>query len=116
MLKLLTLSDVREILDDVECGDFRFRLTENEHGMFLQAELWRENVNTGEWEWGRGGKSYISPYSAENELIQRALGSCLAFVEHEVREHFKWRGRAIYNPHIDHKKQWEIANDREYRQ
>lgn len=36
-----------------------------------------------------------------SELVQTALKAVLTAVEHEVREQFLYRGRAIFNPHCD---------------
>ncbi len=84
---MLSFSEIERILNDINIPPYSFRLTENIHGeIFLQAIMWRENVNNGEWEWGRGGKNYVSRFSAINEILQMAFGACKAFSEHEIRD------------------------------
>lgn len=46
-----------------------------------------------------GRKWYISRHATASEVIQTVLAALLAAVEHEAREAFLYRGRAIFAPH-----------------
>lgn len=46
-------------------------------------------------------KWYVSHAACKNEIVQTALKCVLTSVEHEARERFKYRGRAIFGPHFD---------------
>ncbi len=48
-----------------------------------------------------GRKWVISPHATKSEIVQTALKAVLTAEEHEAREHFKYRGRAIFGPHYD---------------
>lgn len=37
----------------------------------------------------------------KSEVVATAMKAVLAAEEHEARELFKYRGKAIFNPHID---------------
>lgn len=106
---------LEEIVAELKCPPYRigaYQFDRNSAMWYIQARKWREDVDTGEWGEGHGGKYYISPYSTPEEIRQKALQACLAYAEHEVREAFTWNGRQIFGPHMDHNKLWEIANDK----
>lgn len=43
----------------------------------------------------------LSPNMTKSELVQTAMKAVLAAEEHEAREHFRYRGKCIFGPHID---------------
>ena len=49
----------------------------------------------------RGAKHYLSKWMCRQELVGKAYGAIRDAEEHEMRENFRYRGRSIYNPHID---------------
>ncbi len=49
---------------------------------------------------GKGGKAYVSPHATADEIVKKIFGLCMAYVEHETREGFKYKGRRIFDPHI----------------
>lgn len=77
---------------------------------YMQIECDRPDTFTGVMGVGRGGKSYLSPYMTNSEIVQRALGLGLSYVEHEFREGFTYKGKRIYGPHLDVEALWEIAD------
>ena len=109
-----TISQVEQVVGDIRCAildrGFSFRvsskhLAEGEVGIegksvFVQAEMWRKDHDTGEYGSGRTRKYYVSPFMSEGELVRTLLVSCLAYAEHEIREGFKYRDQTIYGPHI----------------
>ncbi len=104
--------DVEAILSEVECEPYDLRVVQvGDARMAIQARLYREDVETLAMSWGSGGKFYVSPWSTREEIVQKALGACLAYANHEVRERFLWRGRRIFGPHISHDRLWDIAED-----
>lgn len=48
-----------------------------------------------------GRKWYISKHMVKSEVVQTAFLAIRQFQEHELREGFRYRGKAIFNPHID---------------
>ena len=52
---------------------------------------------------------YISDKATRSEVVQTCLKIVLTAVEHEAREKFRYRGRAVYGPHIDVDALWEVC-------
>lgn len=77
---------------------------------YFQVASRRRDAITGEMGVGGGGKAYLSPHATRSELVQAAFGLYLAYVEHEAREAFHWRGRQVFGPHIDVLAHWEVSN------
>lgn len=98
----MTFEEALQIVCDVQCDPFRLHLHRFGTGdhWYLQASMERTCVTTGKTGVGRGGKYYVSSFSTEAELVQKCLAACLAYAEHEVREHFHYRGKRPFNPHI----------------
>lgn len=76
---------------------------------YYQIRCWRQDVITGKWDFGYGGKAYLSPHSADGELVQIIFGLYKGYWEHEARESFKWGGRRVFGPHIATEALWEVA-------
>jgi hypothetical protein len=50
---------------------------------------------------GSGRKWRLSAWMTKSEVVQTAFMAYLAWMEHEVRESFKYKGEAIFSPHYD---------------
>lgn len=84
--------------------------------LYLQVEHVRRDARTGEVGLGRGGKAYLSPAMTDSEVVRKAFQLCLAYEEHEVREHFLFRGRQVFGPHIDVEALWTVAEETDVRE
>lgn len=82
---------------------------------YYQVECERPDTFTGEMGIGRGGKAYLSPHMTTSELTRVIFGLFKAYEEHETREFFQWRGRAIFGPHIDSEALWRVAEELDFR-
>lgn len=76
---------------------------------YLQVAFRRPDAITGEVGVGYSGKSYVSEAMTVTEFLNAAMGVFLRLEEHECREAFRWRGRAINGPHVSAEARWEIA-------
>ena len=76
---------------------------------YLQVMFRRRDVVTQEMGIGYSGKSYVSEAMTVTEFLNAAMGVFLRLEEHECREAFSWRGRAINGPHVSAEARWEIA-------
>ena len=63
-------------------------------------------------EWA-GRKWRLSTFMTDSEIVQTALKAVLAAEEHEAREAFLYRGRAIFGPHFNVDRLWELSGDPE---
>lgn len=82
---------------------------------YYQVHCKRPDAYTGEVGWGYGGKAYLSPHANEAELVRTAFALFKAYDEHEVREGFRWKGRAIFGPHISVEALWEASEHLDFR-
>ena len=48
-----------------------------------------------------GRKWRLSSHMTDSEVVQTGLKAVLTALEHEARESFRFRGVAVYGPHID---------------
>ncbi len=68
---------------------------------YLQIEVSGKCAETGaQMEW-RGRKWFLSLHMTKSEVVQTAFLAVMTAAEHEVREHFKFRGQSIFSPHYD---------------
>lgn len=83
--------------------------------LYLQLQSARPDIFTQELGIGKSGKVYLSPHMIESELVAITFALCKGFEEHECREWFKYRGRAIYGPHISVDALYYAANQLAFR-
>lgn len=57
----------------------------------------------------RGAKHYLSPHMCRNEIVTSVKHAIDRAEMHEVNEWFRYRGRSIYNPHLDPDALAEVA-------
>lgn len=123
---MLTFKDVEGIVAEVQCEPYRLHLSSieavrddrpvaEEDVWYLQAHLYRQDTDTNEMGWGHGGKYFITPHMAIGEIVKKCFVACRDYAEHEVREAFQWKGRAILGPHIDIFALWNVAETTEHR-
>lgn len=48
-----------------------------------------------------GGKRWLSPHMCRQEIVGQCFGAFKDAEDHELREWFRYKGAAIYGPHID---------------
>jgi hypothetical protein len=83
--------------------------------LYLQVECDRPDVYTGLAGVGHGGKAYLSEHMTDGEIVRRAFSLFMAYEEHECREWFQWRSRAVFGPHISTEALWSVADQMDYR-
>lgn len=49
----------------------------------------------------KSGKKHLSPHMCRQEIVGAVFGLIKDAESHEMREWFRYRGAAIYNPHLD---------------
>lgn len=76
------------VLADITCGDLRFATD----GMKLRIE--DASGWTGRW-W------LIEDGATESDVVRTAFKAALTWEEHELRERFRYRGNAVFGPHMD---------------
>lgn len=89
------------LLGCVEFRDWDFEVVEKGGCLFLRVAFDAPCNHTGELSRQTGRKWYLSPYMTDSEIVGTALKAALTAVEHEAREEFRWREKAIFGPHFD---------------
>lgn len=98
------------ILKDVQYKDGWSFFVSGAPDFYLQVRL-----TDAEGKKYTGRKWRLSNFMTRSELVQTALGAILACEEHETREAFRWRGRAIFGPHFDVHALWLASEYKEVR-
>lgn len=60
----------------------------------------------------KSGKRYLSKHMCRQEIVGVVFGLIKDAEEHETREWFRYRGAAIFNPHLDPDVLAEVARKR----
>jgi hypothetical protein len=90
------------IVDSLQCQGVAFKVARNGDHPYLQVcNLSGTCSVTGKSLPWYGRKWLLSYHMTDGEVVQTALMAALAAAEHEVRETFKYLGKAIYGPHLD---------------
>jgi hypothetical protein len=105
------LERVQSLADRVEFRDnYRLRVERDYRGVFVQVQCWRPDTFTSAYDWGAGGKAYLSPHAVDSEIFATFFGLFKSYEEHEVREAFRVDGKRIYGPHIDYRALQAVAD------
>ncbi len=86
---------------DVKFPGYKFCVHRHDAHIYLQAEFHSPCTNTGQLTLQKTRKWQLSEHMTESELIQTAFKCVLTALEHEAREQFTYKGRAVYGPHFD---------------
>ena len=100
---MLTPLDITEIVSKLSYRDWNFRVLEKGDGFLLQIQFMAPDSESpnGEPKLQSCRKWYVSQYATKNEVIRTAWKAVMAAVEHEAAEAFLYRGKAVFNPHVD---------------
>lgn len=85
-----------EVLSQIQYLDWSFEV-----GFDADASPWLRVVFEADGSEQKGRKWRLSPHMVRSELVQTTMLAVMTAVEHEAREHFRYRGHAIFGPHFD---------------
>ncbi|KUZ70706.1 hypothetical protein WI40_14070 [Burkholderia ubonensis] len=99
----MKIEEMRELLRDIRFLDYTFLVVQPVRGgsPYLQASYVEPDVVTGAPEAQSTRKWQLSLHMTKSEFVQTAFKCCLTSMEHRAREHFRYRGAAVYGPHFD---------------
>lgn len=100
---MITFSEIRDALNECSYPGFGFHVGTEDGGdvpPYLQV-VCADGVDnvTGQPSSWRGRKWRLSWYMTKSEVVQTAFFAVMTAIEHEARERFTYRGRAIFQPH-----------------
>lgn len=102
--------EIESILANVSFKDWSVVVRADERP-YLQVYFGADCSVDGEAKAWRGRKWYLSSHMVKSEIVQTAFAAVLMAVEHEAREHFLYRGRAVFGPHFDVDALWNVATE-----
>lgn len=92
----------RTWLEAVQYENYTFFVVQRDDCLYLQASFLAPNYcKQGQPETQYTRQWMLHPDMTNSELVGTALKLVLTSVEHEAREAFTYRGRAIYGPHYN---------------
>jgi hypothetical protein len=91
----VTAYEMTEVLGAIAYKDWAISLGHDDNRPYLQVAFHADGVVH------HGRKWFLSRHMTKSEVVQTALMAVLAAEEHEAREHFRYRGRAIFGPHFN---------------
>jgi hypothetical protein len=97
-----TVQEIRAIVAECSFEDWQIEVRMDGTRPFLQVHVLNgKDAETGlPMEW-TGRKWMLSPHMCKNEIVATAFKAVMTAMEHEVRELFRYKGVAIFNPHQD---------------
>lgn len=96
-----SISYYRYLLKDIKFGEYVFNVVEDQSFAYLQASYMDRDIVTGELEMQFTRKWQLSPFMTKSEFVQTVFKCVLTSAEHRTREHFRYKGIAVFGPHFD---------------
>lgn len=98
-------------MGQVAFADWKFHVggVDDRGELYLQIKFDAPCSKTGEGNSWSGRKWRLSRHMVKSEIVQTAFLAVLTAMEHETRENFLYRGRAIFAPHFDVDAMWGMA-------
>jgi hypothetical protein len=98
--------EIADILDKIQYqmsnGEYvKFKFLFDENLAYLQIRANLEDNETGVKSLQSGRKWILSQHMTKTEIVRTAWKAVQAFEFHEMEERFKYKGKAIFNGHID---------------
>ena len=82
--------------------EFSIRLDTHPEGRFYIQIRQESTCNRTGKPYNEGGRKWdLSQHMTESEVVFTAWKAYLTFIEHEAREQFHYKGKKIFDPHID---------------
>ncbi len=108
---MITTQQMQDILALVDYKtDWAFHIGVMGTGDIIVSTYMQVQFIAGGETW-RGRKWLLSPHMTEGEVVQTALMACLAAEEHEAREAFRYKGKALFGPHLSLQALLQVADD-----
>lgn len=111
----LTKAEIEVIVSDIGFNDWKFRVDESNGRVYVQIQFYDSCSITGEPQLQKCRKWFLSEWMVKQEVVRTCWKAVEAAVVHEAQEQFKYKGRAIYGPHIDPDALWKVARQVDYR-
>lgn len=98
------VSKIEGWLMDVKYANWDLNVKLDGDRPYLQVGFWEADHTVEEGSapaYQTGRKWVLSPHMTKSEVIQTAFKAIMTAEEHETREKFKYKGRAIFGPYFN---------------
>ena len=95
---LIMIERIENLVSQIKYKDWDIIVAPMGGGHSIQVVLSSFDPQTGA-PW-RGRKWYISNFMTDEEIVSTIFKAILTAEEHECRENFLFKGKAIYGPHL----------------
>lgn len=82
--------------------------------VYLQVSFPSTCSETGEKKQFRARKWILSIHMTKSEFVQTYFKAILTAEEHEAREHFKYKGESVFNPHFHIERLYQLCEDKRF--
>ena len=94
--------EMQAIVDACYFPGFAFSVIVDGRGaVYLQGSYVQPDIITSKPEVQKTRRWFLSPAMVKSEIVQTVFKCVLTSVEHQAREHFKYKGERIFGPHYD---------------
>jgi hypothetical protein len=113
----MTIAEMELVVDDCKYlgRTFEVSVSPTTQAIYLRASYWEDDTVTGKLEKQFTRRWLLSPEMTKSEIVATAFKCVITSMEHQAREWFTYKNRAIYHPHHDVDKLLEICETREVR-
>lgn len=91
----------KEILSQIKYKDWLFVLGGLPDRPYLQVRFLTECARGAGYQHQHGRKWMLSPHMTRSEVVATAFKAVITAEEHEARELFKYKGKAVFCAHYD---------------
>ncbi len=95
------LHNIRTIVGVIEYKDWWFRVSDDPQDLWLQVCFNAPDTITGEIALQTCRKWRLSEWMTDTEIVDAAYLAIERAEIHEIKEHFKFDGVLVFNPHLD---------------
>jgi hypothetical protein len=106
---------IREVVDNVKFMNWNLFVGNDGDRLYLQVKFDAECVVTGDIQRQHCRKYFLSKHMCETEIVRTAHQAVHTAMEHEVNEHFLYKGVRVYNPHVSIDALMSIADKEQLR-
>lgn len=107
----MTVDEMIAIVAECTFPDYQFNVWEDSRGaVYLQGSYQEPDTITNKWEVQKTRRWLLSPHMTKSEIVGTCFKCLMTSQEHKAREWFKWRGKAIYQPHHDVDDLWRVCD------
>jgi hypothetical protein len=102
---MLTVAELDKIIHECKYMDWNFDLCFFDlmdlKYPYLQVTFWAPDLTTKKLELQKSRKWVLSYHMTKSEVVSTVLKAVMTALEHEARETFKYKDKAIFGPHFD---------------